>query len=147
MDSSLRPAHSPRGFFHFVKKDSAAFVLLEVMLGMMIFAIGVLALGRCVNNCLAAEGARKDDQRARLALENRMAQIEAGEVLTEKPLSDKLEGMFDGLTLKQTRAPLNFQNEKKEALDGLYEVSLEVDWTSGGEPQAKTLSLYVLRSR
>lgn len=125
----------------------AGFVLLEVMLGVMIFAVGVLALGRCVNNCLAAQGAQKDDQRARLALENRMAQIEAGEVLTEKPLEDKLEGMFAGMTLKQTRVPLNKQNEKNEDLTGLYELTLEVDWDSPDGPQAKTLSMYVLRSR
>lgn len=128
-------------------RETVAFVLLEVMLGVMIFSVGVLALGRCVNNCLAAEGARRDDQRARLALENRMAQIETGEVLTEKNLSDKLEGMFTGMTLKQSRKPLHLKNEKDEDLPGLYEVSLEVDWQSGGEPQAKTLTLYVLRAR
>jgi len=147
MDGRLQSAHGARDFFHFVKRNPAAFVLLEVMLGVMIFSIGVLALGRCVNNCLAAEAARTEDQRARLALENRMAQIEAGEVLTEKPLNEKLEGMFAGMTLKQTRRPLNKQNEKKEMLDGLYEVNLEVDWLSGGEPQAKALSLYVLEAR
>src|SRR5205823_8553433 len=73
-------------------RHSAAFVLLEVMLGVLIFSIGVLALGQCVNNCIAAESARNDDQRARLALENRMAEIEAGEVETTKAQTDKQIG-------------------------------------------------------
>jgi len=117
------------------------------MLGVMIFSLGVLGLGHCVNNCLAAEAARWDDQRARLALENRFAQIEAGEVSTVKDLNDQLEGMFDGLTLKQTRKPLGAKNEKDQELNGLYEITLEVLWTSGHEPQSKSLSFYVLRAK
>lgn len=124
-----------------------AFVLLEVMLGVAIFAIGVIALGRCVNNCLTAEHLRADDQRARLALENRMAEIELGEVDVDATKSEELEGAFAGLTLKQTRTPLDAKNEKDVVLTGLYNVELEVDWTSGNEPQSKTLSFYELRSK
>src|ERR1043166_4261698 len=149
MDSELRSAHGTRCFCHAMKKHSAvrAFVLLEVMLGVLIFSIGVLAVGQCVSNCIAAESARNDDQRARLALENRMAEIEAGAVDTTKAQTEKLEGMFAGLTLKQSRKPLAEKNEKKEDLTGLYQIDLEVSWTSGGEPQSKALSFYVLRAR
>jgi Tfp pilus assembly protein PilV len=128
-------------------KFSRAFVLLEVMLGVAIFAIGVIALARCVDNCLTAEIARADDQRARLALENRMAEIEAGGVTVEDQKTEKLEGMFEGMTLTQSRTPLKEKNEKNEDLAGLYDVELEVDWTNGREPQSKTLSFYVLRNK
>lgn len=133
--------------FVFPKQKTRAFVLLEIMLGVMIFAMGVLAIGQCVNNCLTAETIRNDDQRARLALQNRMAEIEAGAVETQKVKTDKLEGMFEGMTLKQSRHALKEQNEKGLDLNGLYEMDLEVDWTSGGEPQAKQLSFYVLRAK
>ena len=65
-------------FFHLRFARRGGFVLIEVMLGVMIFAIGVLALGRCVNNCISAETLREETERARLALENRMAEVEAG---------------------------------------------------------------------
>lgn len=130
-----------------MKKGRAGFVLLEVMLGVAIFAIGVIALGRCFNNCLSAENARAEDQRARLALQNRMAEIESGSMLVDEPKTELLEGMFNGITLQQSRAPLQLKNENGQDLPGLYNVSLEASWTSGRQPQAKALSFYVLRTK
>jgi Tfp pilus assembly protein PilV len=125
----------------------AGFVLIEVMLGVMIFAIGVIALGKCVNNCLTTETVRQETEQARLALENRMDQIEAGEIATDKDLSDPLGEGFPGMTMVQSRHPVVAKNEKGAVIEGLYEVDLEVDWKSGNEPQARKLSFYVLRSQ
>src|SRR5450432_3183536 len=117
-----------------------AFVLLEAMLGVAIFAIGVIALAQCVNNCLTAEMAKTEDQRARLALENRMAEIESGAMTFEGTKTEKLTGMFDGITLKQTRTQLKLKNEKKEDVLGLSNVSIEAAWQSGREQQSKAIS-------
>jgi Tfp pilus assembly protein PilV len=124
-----------------------AFVLIEVMLGVMIFAVGVLALGRCVNNCITAESVRQETERARLALENRMAEVEAGETPTDKARSDDLGDGFPGMTLKQERHQVAAKNEKGDIIENLYEVDLEVDWKSDNEPQSKKISFYVLRSQ
>jgi type II secretory pathway pseudopilin PulG len=124
-----------------------AFVLIEVMLGVMIFAVGVLALGRCVSNCIGAEAARQESERARRALENRMAEVEAGEIPTDKARSDDLGDDFPGMTLKQSRQPVSAKDEKGGQILGLYEVNLEVDWTSENEPESKSISFYVLRSQ
>jgi len=123
------------------------FVLIEVMLGVMIFSMGVLALGRCVSNCITAESVRQETERARLALENRMAEVEAGQIATNKDISEDLGDSFPGMTIKQTRHPVPAKNEKQEVINGLYEVDLEVDWTSENEPQSRQLSFYVLRSQ
>lgn len=125
----------------------AAFVLLEVMLGVAIFSIGVIALGRCFNNCLNAEMVRAEDQRARLALQNRMAEIESGSVLIDEPKTEPLEGQFTGITLQQSRTALKLKNENGQDLPGLYEVKLAASWTSDRQPQAKELSFYVLRTK
>ncbi len=117
------------------------------MIGVTIFALGVLALGRCVSNCVTAESAREETERARLALENRMAEVEVGEIATDKDLSDDLGDGFPGMTLKQSRHPVNAKNEKNEEITGLYEVDLEVDWTTENQPQSRAISFYVLRSR
>jgi Tfp pilus assembly protein PilV len=124
-----------------------AFVLIEVMLGVMIFAIGVIALGKCLNNCIVTESVRQESERARLALENRMNQIEAGEIATDKDLSEPLGDGFPGMTVLQTRHRVVAKNEKGDVIQGLYEMDLEVDWKSGGEPEARKLSFYVLRSQ
>ena len=60
------------------------FILFVVMIGVLIFAMGVLALGRCLSTCVGVEGRARRGERARLALENRMAQVEAGEIPTDK---------------------------------------------------------------
>ena len=129
------------------KRSLAAFVLIEVMLGVMIFAIGVLALGRCVDNCITTESVRQETERARLALENRMDQIEAGEIATNKNLSEPLDDGFPGMTILQSRHPVVAKNEKGDVIQGLYQMDLEVDWKSGNEPQARKLSFYVLRTQ
>jgi Tfp pilus assembly protein PilV len=126
---------------------SRAFVLVEVMLGVMIFAIGVLALGRCVQNCIIAESARQETDRARLALENRMAEIESGEIPTDKDRTDDLGDAFPGISIKQSRIVVKAKNEKNQDIQGLYQVDLEADWTTENEPQSRTISFYVLRSR
>ena len=90
-----------------MKKNKHGFILLEVLLGVMIFAVGVLALGKCVQQCVAAQIASVEDQRARLVLENRMAQIEGGEQkvdLIEK--KEKLDGPFKGMELRQKKSPM-----------------------------------------
>jgi hypothetical protein len=117
------------------------------MLGVMIFAGGVLGLGKCVSNCITAESARQETERARLALENRMAEVEAGEIVTDKNRSDDLGDAFPGMTLKQSRRAVTAKNEKGENITGLYEVDLEVDWTTENEPQSRAISFYVLRSK
>src|ERR1700736_7064900 len=52
------------------------FALYEVMLGVAIFALGVLALGRAVQNCLNASTLNAEENRVRQILSNRMAEIQ-----------------------------------------------------------------------
>jgi Tfp pilus assembly protein PilV len=122
------------------------FILIEVMLGVLIFALGVLGLGKCVRNCVVAESARQEGEVARRALENRMAEVEAGEIPVDKARSDDLSDAFPGMTMKQERHPVSAKDEKNNVILGLYEVDLEVDWTSSNEPESKSLSFYVLRT-
>ncbi len=123
-----------------------AFVLIEVMLGVAIFAIGIFALGEAVNNCIVADSARADDQRARMALESAIAQVEAGAVQLGTTRTEKLTGAFEGITITEKREPLTLKNEKNEPLTGLYSVNIQADWTRGSQPQSKTVTFYVFRS-
>lgn len=121
---------------------SRAFVLLEVMLAVMIFAIGVIALGRCVENCLAADHLKDDDVRARQALGNAMALIEGGAVVLSDSSTDDLKGIFDGMKLKTTRKPVQEKNEKGQDIFGVFLVTLDVSWKAGGEVQSRQLEFY-----
>jgi hypothetical protein len=128
-------------------RSQASFVLLEAMLGVTIFVVGILALGKAVNNCLDAGAARAEDEWARRALANRMAEIESGAVFVDVPREEKLKGVFEGITLKQERKALDLKNEKDQPITGLFVVNLEAQWMSGRQPQSKALSFYVTSTR
>lgn len=119
------------------------YLLLETMMGVAIFALGMLALARAVECCVDTEGARAWDARARVALANRMAEIEAGAVALGAK-TDELDGSFSGITLAQQCGPLRLEDEQKRALTGLEEVRLEARWKSHGTRQSKELVFYVL---
>ena len=129
----------------YANRQAAGFLLLETMIGVLVFAIGVLALARCVEQCMNVESAKVWDERARVALENRMAEIEAGAVFFETGKEEKLKGMFEGITLEQTRTPLRLMDENKKELLGLYQIQLEAGWEEAASKQSKVLTFYVLQ--
>jgi hypothetical protein len=113
------------------------------MIATFIFAIGVIALGHCVENCLSAQRIKEDDARARRLLENRMAEIEAGSAVVTDKATEELKGMFAGMTLKTTRVPLKKKNEKEQELFGLFQMNLQLTWKADGQEQVKELTFYV----
>ena len=118
------------------------------MVGVAVFAIGVLALARCVDQCLNAGIAEAADERARLALGNRMAEIEGGAVPVENDSQDKLKGMFAGITLRQSREPvLRKADGKTEPITGLFAVRLQALWSAPEGAQSKELTFYVFKPK
>ena len=121
------------------------FMLLEAMVAVAVFAIGVLALGRCVDNCIVAEKAKEEDEHARRFLLNRMAEIEADAVVVQDKAAEELKGAFAGMWLKTTRVPLKKKNENKQELFGLATVTLELSWKTRGQDQSRELTFYVFK--
>ena len=50
------------------KFSARGFALYEVMIGVTIFVVGILALGRSVENCLNASALTTDENRIRIIL-------------------------------------------------------------------------------
>ena len=66
------------------KRLARAFALYEVLLGVAIFCIGVLVLGRSVENCLRATSLSAEEDRVRQILSNRMAEIQVAPGLPDE---------------------------------------------------------------
>ena len=113
------------------------------MLAVVIFSLGVLALGNCVNNCLVAERLKGEDARAGRLLANRMAEIEAGMMTLSDSTTEKLKEMGEGMTLKTTRVPVKKKNERDQELTNLFLVTLTLGWESDGEKHERELMFYV----
>lgn len=121
------------------------FLLLECMVAVMMFSVAVIGLGRCMSDCLEAQHARLQEERARLALENRMVELQASPALPDENKRRKLEGQFAGMAMVEHRRPLTIKNEDGLNLSGLYEITLRAEWSEGKSPQIKTLAFYLLR--
>lgn len=122
---------SPRG----------GFVLIEALLAVAIFALGVITLGRCISQGLFAERLQIEDARAQRVLQNRYEEIEA-RAIDAKDAVDHLSAPYEGLTLDQTVRPLHRRDELGREMAKLSVVTLTVQWTSNGAPESRSLTFY-----
>ena len=125
-------------------KYRGAFLLLETMLGVAIFALGILALGKAMQNCLDAEVFRRQEQLVFKALENRMAEISGGaQVVDSKPQATTLSGRYAGITLRQWREAPQLENQEGNLLSNIYNIRLQAEWQGPGGAQTREISFYV----
>src|SRR5438045_9654132 len=124
------------------RANLSAFALYEVLLGLAIFAIGVISLGRAVGNCMTANALSADDARVREILANRMAEIEATPAAPDRVKVSKITTGYGTVELQQNAAPEEL-NENGAVLSGITRVTLTAKWTRGGTAQRKQLAFYV----
>ncbi len=130
------------------QRSGAGFLLLEVVIAVAIFTLGVLALGRCLSNCLDTQNLIGQEERARLALENAMVEVQASPTLPDEQKSKALDGMFRGITLLEQRRTLDLKNEKNIGMPNLHEITLTARWSSrvAGQ-QSRSVTFNLLRGR
>ncbi len=131
-----------------LRRRAGGFLLVEILLAVAIFVVGVIALGRCVTNCTTAQSIRDQEERARLALQNATLELQASPVLPEENHKEKLKGMFDGMTLIERRRTLSVENEDHVLLPDLHEITLRVEWQDGNRtPHAREVVFTLLRGQ
>ncbi len=129
-------------------RDERGFLLIEILLAVAIFVVGVIALGRCVSNCMTAQEIRNEEERARLALQNAMLEIQASPVLPDEQRRTKLDGMFAGMTLIERRHTLTVENEDQVLMPDLHEITLTVEWTDHNRlAHSRAIAFTMMRGR
>ena len=124
----------------------AGYMLLEIMLAVAIFTVGVLALGRCLVNCLDTQAIIAQEEHARLALQNAMAEVQANPALPDEQNTQSLDGMFKGITMIEQRKTLDLKNQKNQGMPGLHQITLTANWRSpNGAVQNRSVSFTLLR--
>ena len=116
------------------------FLLLESMIAVFMFAVGLLALGQCVRNLMRAERFKKEDSRARLVLANYFAMIENGGYALSGNVTEDVGGSFEGLKIHIEKEQLKLKNEKDQEVFGLYQINLAVTWKSDNEEVSRGLT-------
>ncbi len=120
-------------------------MLLEIMLAVAIFAMGVVTLGAALTQCLVAQRLRFESERARLALQNRMAEIQANPAMPDNSARREMKGAFAGMTMVEKRKAVEFKNEEGAIMAGLNQVTLTAEWESEGDRRSRTSTFYLLR--
>jgi hypothetical protein len=126
------------------KRSTIAFALYEVMIGLAIFMLGVLALGRAVENCLNASTLNAEEERVRQILSNRMAEIQATPGVPDPAKESKIDTGYGVVKLVEKSAPAG-KKEGNIELGGINLVTLTAQWTRGGMKQSRQLQFYVYR--
>lgn len=122
------------------------FALYEVLLGVTVFVIGVLALGRSVQNCITASSLTAEDSRIRLILANRMAEIQATPGTPDSAKETKVDTGYGTIKLIQKTVPAQLTEEDGVELNGLNLVTLRAQWDRAGVTQSESIQFYVYRA-
>jgi Tfp pilus assembly protein PilV len=128
-----------------VRRLARAFALYEVLLGLAIFSVGVLMLGRAVENCLRASTLSSEEERVRQILANRMAEIQVTPGFPDEQKETKIDTGYGEVTLIQRTAPANLKDEEDLEMGGIIRVRLSVEWTRGRNTQSRNIEFYVYR--
>jgi len=122
-----------------------AFALYEVLLGISIFALGVIALGHAVENGLKASTIIAEEDVVRQILSNRMAEIQATKNVPDDSKEFKVDSNYGGIKVVQKTAAAGLTEPDNTLLDGIYLVTLTAQWQQGGVSQSKQVRFYVYR--
>ena len=121
------------------------FALYEVLLGITIFALGVIALGHAVENCLNASAINAEEGAVRQILSNRMAEIQAARGVPDDSKEFKVASNYGAIKVVQKAAAAGLTEPDNTVLDGIYLVTLTAQWQQGGIPESKQIKFYVYR--
>jgi hypothetical protein len=130
-----------------IRNFCRAFALYEVVLGVAIFAVGVLALGRSAENCLSASTLNAEEEAVRQILGNRMAEIQAAPGSPDQAKEFKIDSGHGVVTLIQKSAPAELVEPNNTRLAGIALVTLTAQWERRGSRQSKQINFYVYRPR
>jgi len=127
-------------------KSAFGFALYEVLLGLTIFVLGVLALGRAVQNCLNASALSEEENRVRQLLANRMAEVQTSPVRPDAAKEDKVDTGYGVVKLIQKAVPEELVDKDNTIVSGITRVTLRAEWSRNGTKQNKQLVFYVYRA-
>ena len=128
-----------------VRNFHGAFALYEVLLGITIFAIGVIALGHAVENCLNASTISAEENAVRQILSNRMAEIQTTQEVPDDAKEFKVASNYGTIKVVQKTAAAELTEPDNTLVNGLYMVTLTAQWQGGGVAQSKQIKFYVYR--
>ena|ERR1043166_7248356 len=137
----MRPGNTGR-----MRNFGRGFALYEVLLGLAVFALGVVALGRAAQNCVNASTLSAEEERVRQILSNRMAEIQTDPGAPDPATESQIETGYGAVKLIEKSVPAQLVEADNTQLNGISLVTLTAQWTRNGVTQSRQVEFYVYRS-
>lgn len=119
------------------------YILLELIIALSMFAIGVLGLARALNTSLDVANILNKDQRVRIGMRSFL------EEMRRKPLSEMAGSYTDvasGVTYTSAIERLALTTTRGETLSDLYDLKVIATYTAGNEQREETVDVYVYKT-
>src|SRR5207245_4384698 len=96
----------------------------DVLLVITIFSLGVIALGRAVENCLNASTINAEEGVVPQILSNRMAEIQAARAVPDDSREFKVDTNYGGIKVVQKTTAAELTEPDNTLLNGIYLVTI-----------------------
>ncbi|MEN3942014.1 hypothetical protein WJU23_12020 [Prosthecobacter sp. SYSU 5D2] len=122
--------------------SSGGYILLELIIALSMFAIGVLGLAQTLNTSMEVANILNKDQRVRIGLRSFLEEVR------RKPLSDMSTNYVDvatGVTYTSSIERVALTTTRGEVLSDLYNLKVVATFVAGSEQQEESVDVYVYK--
>jgi prepilin-type N-terminal cleavage/methylation domain-containing protein len=124
-------------FLSSAHRSRRGMTLLEVVIALTIFTTVAFSLVISLNSTFAAASARNQIDMAVRGLDNHLALLHQGRVL---PGETDLPDDGTGITYRQEVVPQQMQDQKKQPIANMYQVTITATWKSDSGPEERDVS-------
>jgi Tfp pilus assembly protein PilV len=118
------------------------YILLELIIALSIFAIGVLGLARSLNSSMEVASILNKDQRVRIGMRSFLEEIR------RKPLNEMQASITDvatGVTYTSTAEPVSLTMTNGNTMSDLYDLKIVATYAVGNEQREESVDVYVYK--
>ena len=118
------------------------YILLELIIALSIFAIGVLGLARSLNSSMEVANILNKDQRVRIGMRSFLEEIR------RKPLSEMSTSVSDvalGITYTSTAEPVVLTMTNGNPMSDMYDLKIVASYAVGNEQREESVDVYVYK--
>lgn len=118
------------------------YILLELIIALSIFAIGVLGLARTLNSSMEVANILNKNQRVRIGMRSFLEEIR------RKPLNEMNASITDaatGVTYTSSAEPVSLTMTNGNTMSDLYDLKIIATYAVGNEQREESVDVYVYK--
>lgn len=124
-------------------RNPGGYILLELVIALSMFAVGVLGLAQTLNTSMEVANILNKDQRVRIGLRSFLEEVR------RKPLNEMSANYVDvatGVTYTSSIEPVALTTTRGEVLSDLYNLKIVATFVAGSEQQEESVNVYVYKT-